>query len=71
MHQATEVLGRGLYYDPSNIEVNFMLGVAHMSLEHYADSLKYLNQVFRTNKKYKKELIMMLAIAHRKLGDLA
>ena len=43
MHQAIEVLGRGLYYDPSNIEVNFMLGIAHISLERYADSLKYLN----------------------------
>ena len=68
MNQVMEILQRGLYYDPFNLEVNFMLGVASMSLQRFGEGVKYLGKVERGNDKYRKELFMLMAIGYGKTG---
>jgi tetratricopeptide (TPR) repeat protein len=70
MNAAIDHLERGLYYDCNNLEVNFMLGIAHMTLNSFGKALQYLGKVVELNNKFKNNLHMLLAINHKKRGDL-
>lgn len=42
MHSAIDCIKRGLYYDPDHLELNFMLGMAHLTLNAYPEAIQYL-----------------------------
>lgn len=42
MYQSTEILKRGLYYDPSNPELNYLLGAGYLVLENIPEAIKHL-----------------------------
>jgi lipopolysaccharide biosynthesis regulator YciM len=63
-------LERGLYYDPDVVELNFMLGVSHLSLGHYTEALRYLGRVTKINPKYESNLPLLISIAYNKMGNL-
>lgn len=68
MAGAIPVLERGLYYDPSSVELNHMLAMAHLELNSPARALPFLNRLARQSPVPPK-LYLLLAITHRKLND--
>ena len=47
-----------------------MLGVANLSMEHHQEAVKYLGEVAKNNHRYKKSLLLLLAIGYKKVGNL-
>jgi len=70
MYKCTEILKRGLYYDPTNPEVNYLLGVAYLVQENDQEAIKYLQGVSKNNPDYNGEVMMLLAICHKRQGNL-
>lgn len=70
MAEAIEVFNRGLYYDSNNVELNYWLGVAQMNMGNHSESLKYLGQVYKTNRLYKSNLLLLMAIGYKKVGQM-
>ena len=47
-----------------------MLGVAHLSVGHHQEAVKFLAEVAKNNHRYKQPLLLLLAIGYKKVGNL-
>ena len=69
MIAAIPVLERGLYYDPTNSELNHMLAMAHLTLNNPSEALRYLHRLAK-NTSPSPKTHLLLAITCHKLKDL-
>ena len=70
MPNAIQCIHRALYFDADHLELNFMLGMAHLTLNAYNQAIKSLEKVGLINNRFKNNLFLLIAIAHKKKGDI-
>jgi tetratricopeptide (TPR) repeat protein len=70
MPAAIECIIRGLYYDPDHLELNFMLGMAHLTINAFPEAIRSFEKVAQINNRYKNNIFLLIGIAHKKKGDI-
>ncbi len=70
MTNAIECIQRALYYDSDHLELNFMLGIAHLTLNAFSEAIQSLEKVALINNRFKNNIYLLIGIAHKKKGDI-